>query len=78
MNLPKTVLYYGKNEPLPEQKALRAGPLSEHLERDVVLDRLVHLPRGHDVPRAGERPAPATAQVHDAGAGSGAGAGARG
>ena len=28
MKLPKTVLYYGKNEPLPEQKTLRAGPLS--------------------------------------------------
>ena len=26
--LPKRVLYYGKDEPLPEQKALRAGPLS--------------------------------------------------
>jgi len=26
--LPKNVLYYGKDEPLPEQVALRAGPLS--------------------------------------------------
>jgi len=26
--LPKNVLYYGKEEPLPEQTALRAGPLS--------------------------------------------------
>jgi hypothetical protein len=26
--LPKNVLYYGKEEPLPEQKRLRAGPLS--------------------------------------------------
>ncbi|MFC1976295.1 hypothetical protein ACFLXQ_07840 [Chloroflexota bacterium] len=28
MKLSKNVLYYGKDEPLPEQKALRAGPLS--------------------------------------------------
>ncbi|HZY43804.1 MAG TPA: hypothetical protein VFF70_03565 [Anaerolineae bacterium] len=28
MMLPKNVLYYGKNEPLPERLALRAGPLS--------------------------------------------------
>jgi hypothetical protein len=28
MKLPKNVLYYGKEEPLPEQKTLRAGPLS--------------------------------------------------
>ena len=26
--LPKNVLYYGKDEPLPEQVTLRAGPLS--------------------------------------------------
>jgi len=26
--LPKNVLYYGKEEPLPQQRALRAGPLS--------------------------------------------------
>ena len=28
MKLSKNVLYYGKDEPLPEQKMLRAGPLS--------------------------------------------------
>lgn len=28
MKLPKNVLYYGKDEPLPEQQPLRAGPLS--------------------------------------------------
>ena len=28
MKLSKNVLYYGKEEPLPEQTALRAGPLS--------------------------------------------------
>ncbi len=28
MKLPKTVLYYGKDEPLPQQKTLQAGPLS--------------------------------------------------
>ena len=26
--LPQNVLYYGKEDPLPEQKELRAGPLS--------------------------------------------------
>ncbi len=26
--LPKAVLYYGKDEPLPEQVPLRAGPLT--------------------------------------------------
>ena len=26
--LPKQVLYYGKDEPLPEQRHLRAGPLA--------------------------------------------------
>ena len=26
MKLPKNVLYYGENEPLPEQKTLRARP----------------------------------------------------
>ena len=28
MSLPRTVLYYGKDEPLPEIIELRAGPLS--------------------------------------------------
>ena len=41
--LPKTVLYYGKEEPLPERIQLRAGPLSMIFEPDEAFLRYIRM-----------------------------------